>query len=454
MSFDYPQKFASYLIGRRGDNIKKVSEDYDVEINYQDSKVELKGPKAKCEACKAHIMSLARKLEDEATLQVIIAPQYHYELKGAKGSQVIRLEDRYKVRINFPRTAAAPADDADGATEGSVKNFPAQAPNVVVIKGPRKGAEEAREELMNLANYLVEHSHSSTISVSQKQIPSIIGAGGRELDQLRLETGCSFDMPKKDQIDASGRGEIRLKGTKAQVEAGKKVLLERIKTFDNTVTKSLEVDPKFHKIIIGPSGATLQKIVLDAGGPEDRRSMSRTVVFPRQGSNNKEIRLEGRKEIVDKIEAAIQALVSAREGQITTPMEVPQEKHRLLIGSGGNIRRKIESDYEVEVAIPKQDVSGPERSVVKITGRPANVDKAKEHIESLIKEQASETINVPRQYHHTISDEGSLFRRLRNDHGVLVDHAGQKPPPRPTNTGACPRSRHQRKQCRHAFDHR
>jgi len=127
-------------------------------------------------------------------------------------------------------------------------------------------------------------------------------------------------------------------------------------------------------------------------------------------------------------------LVSDRDGHITSSINVAPEKHRLLIGTGGSIRRKIEEEFKVEVEIPKQNVSGPERSVVKITGPPASVEKASAHIEKLTKEQETETIQVPRTYHHIVSDEGSIFRRLRNDHGVLVDHAGQKPPPRPSAT--------------------
>jgi rRNA processing protein Krr1/Pno1 len=213
-------------------------------------------------------------------------------------------------------------------------------------------------------------------------------------------------------------------------------LQERVKTFDDTITKLVEVDPKFYKTIIGSSGATLQKIVLDAGGPEDRRMMNRIVVFPKPGSESKEIRLEGQKAVVEKVEKAILSLVSERDGQITTSIDVAPEKHRLLIGTGGTIRRKIEEEFKVEIDIPKQTVSGPERSMVKVTGQPASVEKAKAHIEKLTKEHETETIQVPRTYHHVVSDEGSLFRRLRNDHGVLVDHAGQKPPPRPAAVNA------------------
>lgn len=122
-------------------------------------------------------------------------------------------------------------------------------------------------------------------------------------------------------------------------------------------------------------------------------------------------------------------------------MEVPVEKHRSLIGRGGETKRQLESQFNVSIDIPRQ---GSGLTGVKLVGQPADVEKAKDHISSLIKEQQGETIQVPRKYHNAISENGQFFRRLRNDHKVTVDHAGQSVPPKPkpsstrANNGALP----------------
>jgi transcription antitermination factor NusA-like protein len=252
-SFDYPQKFANFLIGKRGENINKLRDEFDVEIQVKDGKVELKGPEKKCSACRSHVLSQLKKFEDETTHVIKVNPQYHRELIGQKGSQVNRLQDRYNVRVNFPRTAAPTDDDA---TEGSVRNYRAQAPDEVIIKGPKKGADEAREELLNLLQWTMDNSHSAAVSVNQSQLPQIIGTQGREIEQLRLQTGCNIDTPR-DGPDASGRVEIKLRGTKKQVEDAKKILQERVKIFDDTITKSIEIDRKHHKTLIGGGGTYL-----------------------------------------------------------------------------------------------------------------------------------------------------------------------------------------------------
>lgn len=262
ITFDYPQKFANYLIGKKGENIKKYREEFDVDIQVNDGKVEVKGPKAKAEAAKARIIALGKKMEDEVTHVLKIKPQYHRDMIGPKGSQVNRLQDRYNVRVQFPRSAPAAfvSDDqsiGDTASEvgGGRNGRSNQAPDEVIVRGPRKGADEARDELLSLLQWTIDNSHAATVSVAQNQIPSLIGQGGREMENMRMTTGATIDVPGvRDAVDPSGRAEIKLKGTKKQVEDARNLLQQRAKVFDENVTKSIEVDKKYHKALIGSGG--------------------------------------------------------------------------------------------------------------------------------------------------------------------------------------------------------
>ncbi|KAL4788328.1 hypothetical protein BJX76DRAFT_344967 [Aspergillus varians] len=432
-SFDFPQKFANFLIGKRGENINKLRDEFDVDIKVENGKVEVKGPKAKADAAKTRIINLGKKLEDETTHVLKVPAQYHRELIGQKGSQVNRLQDRYSVRVQFPRALAVNDDQsvADTASEaGSVRpqRFQ-QAPDEVIVKGPSKGADSARDEILSLLQWVIDHSHSATISVAQGQIPSLIGQRGREMDKLRGDTGAQIDVPGvNDAPDASGRVEIKIKGTKKQVDEAKKILQQRSSEFDATVTKSIEVDKKHHKSLIGGGGANIRKLVADAGGPTDS-SASRLVRFPRAESSDTTIRLEGNGEIVDKIIAAIEQFVQEREDQVVVNIEIPPVQHRLLIGRGGDTRRGIESKFNITLDIPRQ---GSGRSDVKLKGPSTAVEEAKEHILAMLKDQQGVSVDVPRHLHHVVADNGSFFRRLRNDYQVTVDHAGQQVPPKPT----------------------
>ncbi|KAI1815926.1 putative RNA binding effector protein Scp160 [Poronia punctata] len=435
MKFDFPQKFAHHLIGKSGSHINELREKFDVDIQVQDGEIELKGPKAKAERAKSHINSLVRQWADETTHSLKIEPKFHRELIGAQGNQILRLQKRYDVHINFPKANKPGKDDESVADVASEAGKPRrqQGPDEVTIRGPKKGADQARDEIYSLYQYLKEHSHSDTVAVQQKQLPSLIGSGGAAMDELRQATGARVDIPNDRNEAPDALVEITIRGSKKQVADAKKILGEKKAIFDDTVSKTLEVDRKWHKNLIGPGGSTLRDIVIKAGGPEDRRLQARYVQFPKQDADGNGIKIEGQRDIVDKIIASIEEFVAQRESQVEETLDVPVEKHRTLIGRGGETKRQLESQFKVSIDIPRQ---GSQSTTVKVVGLPANVESAKEHIASLVKESQGETIQVPRKYHNAISENGQFFRRLRNDHRVSVDHAGHAPPPKtkPANT--------------------
>ena len=259
MTFEFPQKHANYLIGKRGDNINKLREEFDVDIQLKDGQVELKGPQAKAQAAKSRILAMSKKLDDETSHVLKIKPQYHREMIGAKGSQVNRLQERYNVRVQFPRSQHARDDESvgDAASEagGARYNRSNQAPDEVIIRGPKKGADEARDELLSLLQWTIDNSHTASVSVAQNQLPSLIGQGGKEMESIRESTGARIDIPNnREAADPSGRVELTLRGTKKQVEDAKKLIEQKAKVFDATVTKSIDVDKKYHKALIGAGG--------------------------------------------------------------------------------------------------------------------------------------------------------------------------------------------------------
>jgi polyribonucleotide nucleotidyltransferase len=256
-SCDFPQQYIKNLIGTHGNNINKLREEFDCEIQANDGKVDIRGPKAKADAARAHIMGLLKKLQDETTHELNIPAKYHRELIGSKGAHVNRLQDRYGVRINFPRSSSATDDDTAGGAESasSSRQVRSQGPDKVIVKGPSNGANNAKAEIEQLLKYLMENSHTATVSVAQSQIPSIIGSGGRELEAFRRDTNTEVDVPgAQSGSDQSGRVDITIKGTKDNVGRAKRLLEEKAKKFDNTITRTIDVDKKYHRALIGRAG--------------------------------------------------------------------------------------------------------------------------------------------------------------------------------------------------------
>jgi predicted PilT family ATPase len=269
LSFDFPQKHANQLVGKSGSNITELRERFDVDIQIKDGVVELKGPKAKAEAAKAHITSLGKQWADETTYTLKIEPKFHAELIGAGGSQIKKLEKKYKnVQIRFPHSARPARDDQSVADETSESGRRGarqqQEPDEVVIRGPKKGADEVKAEILDLLQYTKDNSYSATVSVQAGQIPSLIGQRGAEMDRIRTESGAKVDIPNaRDIKDQSTRVEIQIKGTKSQVDQAKKMIEEKKAVFDNTVSKTVEVDKKHHRALIGAKGMSSCCLVLE-----------------------------------------------------------------------------------------------------------------------------------------------------------------------------------------------
>ncbi|EXJ95307.1 hypothetical protein A1O1_00427 [Capronia coronata CBS 617.96] len=419
----FPAQFNKNLIGKQGANIKALQEKHDVDINTREpGKITIQGPQKKAEACKAEIQRLAKQWEDEVSFAIKIDPKYHGMLVGKSGENLQKIQSKVDnaVRIDFPK-ATRVSDDAsvaDNASEAGGNK--SHAHDEIRIRGPRAKAEKVRDELLSLYQYLVDNSHTATVSVAQGQIASLIGKRGQEMEKLRADTGAQIDIPKPDGSD---RVTIQIRGTKQQVDKAKQELEKRSKAFDDIVTRNLNVDRRHHRALIGAGGSNIQSIVAKAGGTN---TSAEHVRFPRPGEESETLVVKGTADVVDQIVAAIQSFVDEKENQTTETVDVPVTQHRELIGPNGSSRKKLEAEFGVTINVPRQ---GSGDTGVKVTGRPENVQKAKEHFRKMTSRPQGETIMVPRSLHHVISRNGALFRELSRD-GVRVDHNGQKPPPK------------------------
>ncbi|KAF3908268.1 Vigilin [Arthrobotrys entomopaga] len=427
VTFDFPQKFQKNLVGKGGSNISKYRDELGVQIDLEKESVTIKGIKANVDEAKNRIQKMGKKLEDETTISVIVAPEYHRTIIGQGGRFVKRLEDKYSVRIQFPKAAR---DDSSenvsdmGAGAGPSK---AQAPNEIILRGPSKGVKDAKDEITELIKYEQDHGHSTTLSVPARVLPYIIGAGGKIINQIRDDTGAKIDLPPQGSTDAE-MVEVKIRGTKDQVAKAKAAIQANTKEVENQVVKMLNVDKKFHRALIGPGGQTLHGIVVKCGGPTDKSAQARMVRFPHHDVTDNNIKVEGPADVVDKIIKELEAIISAEKDKVTIVVDIPTEKHRKLIGREGSVRKEIEKTFNVTVDIPRQRPDGETPTGVKIIGGADDVEKAKEHILELTKDQDVQNVSVPRALHHSISDNGALARTFRNRYNVDIGFSGELPP--------------------------
>lgn len=129
-------------------------------VTHSKSKVTIVGRKENVEEAKRRILTQVERLvrhsrrrwraarvadrstqADETSEVLKIASQYHSGLIGEKGKYVLRLEEKYSVKITFPRESA---DNGEGRTREHLKA------DEVLVKGGRKGVAGAKSELLDV----------------------------------------------------------------------------------------------------------------------------------------------------------------------------------------------------------------------------------------------------------------------------------------------------------------
>ena len=282
-----------------------------------------------------------------------------------------RLQERYSVRIHFPRR-----EDEEERNNLPEEEKP-RSPDEIIVRGPSKGVKAAVDELKALLDYRVQHSHSAEIEILARGRARLRNSG--MLHNLRQDPGyIRIDMPSRseDETDDSVI-RVRVEGTADFVKKAVKEIGSLRDEVKGETIRTLTVDQKHHKTLIGPGGRTVQKIIIDAGGPEDRSAQARIVRFPRPGDESDKIVLTGPPAVVDAIaEKFIE--FATRE---TMEIDVPTDKLSWIIGTGGKKRMELEAEYDVTIYVPQINRGvAKETDKVKITGKPEQNEKAKKAI--------------------------------------------------------------------------
>jgi predicted RNA-binding protein YlqC (UPF0109 family) len=135
--FHVDPKHHNKIIGQRGANIQRLRQVYDVQINLPkngaaDEPIVLIGYENKANECMEEIKKQVAELDSFVTVTLEIDTRVHPRLIGAKGRNLHKICEDFKVDVRFP---------GQNSSE----------PNQVTITGPEKNVEECQDKLMSLA---------------------------------------------------------------------------------------------------------------------------------------------------------------------------------------------------------------------------------------------------------------------------------------------------------------
>ena len=503
LTFDYPQQYTAPLIGSKGANVNKLRDELGVDIKLKEGKGEIRGVQISTEVARRRINEQIRQLEDNTTIHLKVAPEHHRAIIGIQGRFVRRLEDKYEVKITFPKLNKE-EEVMNGVSIDAVRtmyNARQLAPNEIMIKGRKKGCAETKSEIEELVKYEVENGHRATVKISVKSKRELFTEGKREWKRILEESGAKIDVPSEGDASPDALLEIKIKGTRGAVESAKTDLETLINDLDQLTMEILTIDKKYHRALIGPKGATLREIVEKAGGPKVPTAQTPMVHFPRAESSDDVVTIKGNRTVVENIISTINGILEEKQKEVSEVVDVPTSKHAMLIGRGRAFQQKLEASFKVSIDIPRRDsgtgvtITGlpsdvsaareriilltkdaeekqeevseifdvptskhamligrggifrqeleasfrvsidiPKRDSgtrVTITGLPSDVSAARERIILLTKDAEGETVCVPKHLHHSVSDGGLFYKKLRHEFQVTVDHSNQPLPPKP-----------------------
>ena len=197
---------------------------------------------------------------DETSETLKIPTEFHASLIGQNGKYAIRLEEKYGVKITFPR----------GFWEnGETRTREALKPDEVLVKGGKKGVAGAKSELLEALEFEKESNKVLQFTVPTRAVARILGRGGANINQIKDDTGAQIDIDRA--TDDNAMTNVSVRGTKEAIGAAKTAILEIAEQVGEEATASLVIETKFHRAIIGAGGQSLKDLIVRCGGPTDSR---------------------------------------------------------------------------------------------------------------------------------------------------------------------------------------
>ncbi|KIK09901.1 hypothetical protein K443DRAFT_671215 [Laccaria amethystina LaAM-08-1] len=446
--FDVEKEYVGRIVGAQGAGVNKLRDQLGVKVDvsddvderetgkkkkvvHQKSRVKITGRKENVEEAKKRILSQIERLADEISEILKIPAQYHSSLIGQSGKYAIRLEEKYSVKITFPRQSA----DFEGKTREQLKS------DEVLVKGGKKGVAGAKSELLEAVEFEKESNNVLKFTVPTRSVARILGRGGASINEIKDETDAQIDIDKSPE-DGGNTTNVTVRGTKEAVAAAKAAILAISEQVVEEATATVAVESKFHGALIGAGGQGLKELVSRCGGPSDSKLQAGLIRFPRQGEPLDEVRLRGEPKLVARLQAELEKLAATLRDRVILAVDVPAPQHRALIGRGGQHLNDLQTKFNVQVQFPgsrsynqvgeaeniSDFVDVDAANVVKVSGSRSACESAIEQLKGNIKSVSPQSITkeiaVPLKYHHVISRQGAVFRTLKS-FGVQVDQSIQ-----------------------------
>jgi transcription antitermination factor NusA-like protein len=463
---DAPRWLHRFIIGRKGQNIRKITQDLEnkvhVEFVEDKDKILIQGPPTEVQAAENLLSSSLIELKNTMSFADIeVDPKWHRHIIGKNGSNIGRIKTDTGTSINIPSdTTKSPVIRIEGSPEGVAaakeeilemakkfdneksrdiiiehkyhKNIIGQKgekvreirerfsevqisfpesdakSDIVTLRGPKDDVDKCYDYMKKLSVELIASSFKLGVPIFKRFHGNVIGRGGANIKKIKEETNTIIDIPAEN----NDSDVIYVQGYKADAEKARDMILAIQNELANIVTSHVSFPQKIHTSMIGPGGKLIQSIMAECGDVHIR--------FPAEGEDNDNITIRGTKEDVAKAEEQLMKLGEERvENSFTAEVTAKPEHHRFLIGRGGVNIRKVREKTGVRIVFPSRQDENQE--LITIIGKKEAVEEAKADLMSKISQlnniTESELSVDPKHHRHFVARRAQVLNDISDEFG-------------------------------------
>uniref|UniRef100_A0AAR2KTZ9 Vigilin n=1 Tax=Pygocentrus nattereri TaxID=42514 RepID=A0AAR2KTZ9_PYGNA len=193
---EVPYDLHRYIIGQKGSGIRKMMEDYEVNIwvpqpEQQSDVIKVTGQEASVERARQALLDRVRELQAEQEDRALrsykvtlsVDPKYHPKIIGRKGAVISQIRKDHDVNVQFP-------DKGDEQ----------QVCDVIVIWGYERNVEEAKAAIEQMVAALQEMV-SEDVRLDHRVHARVIGARGKAIRKLMEEFKVDIRFPQPGSED-------------------------------------------------------------------------------------------------------------------------------------------------------------------------------------------------------------------------------------------------------------
>lgn len=452
-----------YIIGRKGANINKITEDFPlVHVEFADKgeTIKIEGPREDVEKARENLETMIAEMMSRLKQDTIdVDPKFHKHIIGKAGANINRIRNETNVIINIepngsstiklegtPEAVEAVKKELDelvkkmenekerdinieyrlhrniiGSKGERIReirdqfnqvqiSFPdhGQKNNIVKIRGPKEDVDACYKYMQKMVKELLESNHQIKVTIFKQFLKFIIGKAGANINKIRAETDTRIELSMTDE----GSDEILIIGKKENCEKAK----ERIQQIQNELANIVDVDiivpAKFHNSIIGARGRLIRSISEECGGV--------AIKFPPHDKKSDKVTIRGPKEDVNKAKKILVELSQERQlASFTAEVRCKLQHHKFLIGKNGATIRKLRDTTGARIIFPSD--KDDDKEIITIIGKKEQVAAARTSLEATIKELdniVESTVSVPQKHHlFFIQRRGETLRQIGDQFG-------------------------------------